>query len=101
MEFSRQVILEGLSGPCATSGAFCRATQDAGLPPFQGDFGGAHLELKRRLVQGNRAEDEAVRLQHAFNFRATGSPKLPEIPRTPVFELESLPGVIECIPGRM
>lgn len=37
--------------------------------------------------------DEAVRLQYQFGFRATGSPKLPEVPKTPVFELERLPGV--------
>jgi hypothetical protein len=36
--------------------------------------------------------DEAVRLQ-AFTFRATGSPKLPDIPKTPIFDLEKLPGV--------
>ncbi len=37
--------------------------------------------------------DEAVRLQHLFGFRPTGPPKLPEIPKTPIFELESLRGV--------
>ncbi len=37
--------------------------------------------------------DEAVRLQRQFSFRATGSPKLPEIPKTPIFDLEKLPGV--------
>jgi len=28
-----------------------------------------------------------------FKLRATGTPKLPEIPKTPLFELETLPGV--------
>ncbi|WP_029081647.1 DUF1214 domain-containing protein [Bradyrhizobium sp. th.b2] len=37
--------------------------------------------------------DDAVRLQHAFAFRATGSPKLPDIPKTPIFDLDKLPGV--------
>jgi hypothetical protein len=37
--------------------------------------------------------DAAIALQHQFKFRATGTPKLPEIPRTPIFELEKLPGV--------
>jgi hypothetical protein len=37
--------------------------------------------------------DEAVRLQHLFSFRTTGSPRLPEVPKSPVFDLERLPGV--------
>ena len=37
--------------------------------------------------------DEAVALQHQFKLRATGSPKLLALPKTPTFELESLPGV--------
>jgi hypothetical protein len=37
--------------------------------------------------------DKAIALQHQFKFRATGSPKLPEIPKTPIFDLEKLPGV--------
>ena len=37
--------------------------------------------------------DSAIALQHQFTLRATGSPKLPEIPKTPIFELEALPGV--------
>jgi hypothetical protein len=37
--------------------------------------------------------DEAVRLQQTFTFRATGSPKLPDIPKTPIFDLDKLPGV--------
>lgn len=35
----------------------------------------------------------AIALQHQFKFRATGTPKLPDIPKTPIFELEALPGV--------
>lgn len=37
--------------------------------------------------------DEAVKVQRQFSFRATGSPKVPEIPKTPIFDLEKLPGV--------
>jgi len=37
--------------------------------------------------------DAAIALQHQFTLRATGRPKLPEIPKTPIFELEALPGV--------
>lgn len=36
--------------------------------------------------------DAAIVLQHQFKFQATGTPELPEIPKTPIFELESLPG---------
>lgn len=35
----------------------------------------------------------AIALQHQFKFRATGTPKLPDIPKTPIFELETPPGV--------
>ncbi|RWP92252.1 MAG: DUF1254 domain-containing protein [Mesorhizobium sp.] len=37
--------------------------------------------------------DTAIALQHQFKFRATGTPKLPEIPKTPIFELEAALGV--------
>jgi hypothetical protein len=32
-------------------------------------------------------------LQHEFKFRPTGTPKLPDMPQTPIFELEALPGI--------
>jgi len=35
----------------------------------------------------------AIKLQHEFKLRATGSPKSPEIPKTLMFEPEKLPGV--------
>lgn len=38
-------------------------------------------------------QDAAVALQQQFKLAATGSPKLPPIPKTPIFELEKLPGV--------
>jgi hypothetical protein len=37
--------------------------------------------------------DEAVALQHQFKLRPTGSPKLPDLPKALMFELESPPGV--------
>lgn len=37
--------------------------------------------------------DGAVALQHQFKFQSVGSPKLPEIPKTPIFDLGQLPGV--------
>lgn len=37
--------------------------------------------------------DRAVELQHQFKLKATGNPSLPDIPKTPIFELEHLPGV--------
>jgi len=37
--------------------------------------------------------DEAVALQRKFEFRATGNPVLPALPRTVMFDMEALPGV--------
>lgn len=37
--------------------------------------------------------DEAIALQHQFKFRATGTPKLPEIPKTVMIDMAALPGV--------
>jgi hypothetical protein len=37
--------------------------------------------------------DGAIALQHQFKFRATGTPKLPDVPKTPIFDLEKLPSV--------
>lgn len=37
--------------------------------------------------------NEATALQHQFTMQATGTPKLPEVPATPPFELAKLPGV--------
>jgi len=45
-----------------------------------------------RIELGSDPET-AIKLQHEFKLSATGSPKLPEIPKTPIFELEALPGV--------
>ena len=37
--------------------------------------------------------NEAVALQHKFAFRTTGSPALPTVPKTVMFDIENLPGV--------
>ncbi len=37
--------------------------------------------------------DEAIALQHQFSFEMQGSPKPPDLPRTPMFDIEALPGV--------
>jgi hypothetical protein len=37
--------------------------------------------------------DEAVALQRKFEFRATGQPTLPTIPKTVMFDIEAFPGV--------
>jgi hypothetical protein len=51
-----------------------------------------HARILARVALGSDP-DRAVALQHEFKLRATGAPKLPEIPKTPIFELEQLPGV--------
>lgn len=47
--------------------------------------------LSRVALGSDQPKAEA--LQHQFKLRATGTPKLPEVPTTPIFELEHLPGV--------
>jgi len=44
-----------------------------------------------RVALGNDP-DKAVALQHEFKFKATGIPHLPDIPKTPIFDLDRLPG---------
>lgn len=51
-----------------------------------------HSRVLARIELGSDP-DGAITLQHQFKFRATGTPKLPKIPETPIFELEALPGV--------
>jgi hypothetical protein len=53
------------------------------------------VRYSRLLLRVELGDDwnEAVRFQHQFSLRPTGSPKLPEIPKTPIFDLEKLPGV--------
>lgn len=53
------------------------------------------VKYSRVLLRVELGDDrnEAVRLQRQFQIRATGTPALPDIPKTPIFELEKLPGV--------
>jgi hypothetical protein len=51
-----------------------------------------HARILSRVELGDDRE-QAVSLQHQFKLQATGSPSLPDIPRTPIFELEQFPGV--------
>jgi hypothetical protein len=48
--------------------------------------------LLARIELGSNPE-AAVALQQQFSLRATGTPKFPDIPKTPIFEPEMLPGV--------
>jgi hypothetical protein len=51
-----------------------------------------HARILARVALGDDW-DRATALQQQFKLTATGSPALPEIPKTPIFELENLPGV--------
>lgn len=51
-----------------------------------------HSRILARVALGSDW-DGAVALQQRFKLTTTGAPKLPDIPKTPIFELEQLPGV--------
>ena len=51
-----------------------------------------YMRVLSRVELGTR-RDEAVALQRKFEFRATGEPALPTIPKTLMFDIETLPGV--------
>ncbi|WP_158931053.1 DUF1214 domain-containing protein [Acidisphaera sp. S103] len=53
------------------------------------------VKYARVLLRIELGDDwgEAVRIQHQFALRVTGSPQLLAIPKTPIFDLEKLPGV--------
>ncbi|HEV7257764.1 MAG TPA: DUF1214 domain-containing protein [Bosea sp. (in: a-proteobacteria)] len=53
------------------------------------------VRLARILARVELGDDwtQAVALQNQFKLRATGSPALPDIPKTPIFELQQFPGV--------
>lgn len=44
-------------------------------------------------VELGKIWDEAIALQRQFKFEIQGSPTPPEVPRTPMFDIEALPGV--------
>ena len=74
--------------------AICLSGSKVELPPQTKriDLPVKHSRVLLRVELGDDW-NEAVRLQHQFSFRATGSPSLPDVPKTPPFELENLPGV--------
>ncbi|VVM58576.1 DUF1214 domain-containing protein [Pseudomonas fluorescens] len=50
-----------------------------------------HMRVLARVALGDDPE-KAVQLQHQFKLTATGNPTLPEIPKTPIFDIKSFPG---------
>lgn len=75
--------------------AVCLAGADVKLPEgitARIDLPVRYSRVLARVALGDDW-DEAVKLQHQFKFAVTGSPQLPDIPKTPVFDLEKLPGV--------
>jgi hypothetical protein len=56
------------------------------------DVPAKYLRVLLRVALGDDW-DGAIALQHQFKLRATGSPKLPDIPKTLRFEMSQLPGV--------
>jgi hypothetical protein len=82
--------------PDKPDGAFaiCLRGSKVELPP-QTKRIDLQVNQSRVLLRVELGDDwnEAVQLQHQFSFRATGSPKAPEIPKSLAFDLETLPGV--------
>ncbi|KUL96644.1 hypothetical protein DK26_07820 [Bosea sp. WAO] len=82
--------------PSRPSGEFALCLRDAKVDLPGGavrvDLPVKQARILARVELGDDP-DQAVALQHQFKLHATGSPTLPEIPKTPIFELEKLPGV--------
>ena len=82
--------------PKHPSGEFLVCTEGANLATPAGvmriDLPARVIRVLARVELGAN-QDEAVALQHRFTLKATGSALEPVIPKTPVFDLESLPGV--------
>ena len=82
--------------PSRPSGEFAMCLRDAKVSIPEGatriDLPVKYSRVLARIELGANW-DEAIALQHQFTFRATGRPKLPDIPKTPMFELGTLPGV--------
>lgn len=74
--------------------AVCLRGANVDLP---GDMPRIDLPVKYARILSRVAlgddQPKAEALQHEFKLRATGTPQLPDIPTTPIFELEHLPGV--------
>jgi hypothetical protein len=82
--------------PMRPFGEFAMCLRDANVAIPTGakriDLPVKYSRVLARVELGSDPET-AIALQHQFKFHATGAPKLPEVPRTPIFELEALPGV--------
>lgn len=74
--------------------AVCLKGADVQLPAnvTRVDLPVKYTRVLARVALGKDAAG-AEALQHRFTMKATGAPKLPEIPATPVFDLDTLPGV--------
>jgi hypothetical protein len=51
-----------------------------------------YMRVLSRVELGTN-RDDAIALQRKFEFRPTGHPALPVVPKTPIFDIDSLPGV--------
>lgn len=82
--------------PNRASGDFAICLRDAKveLPDtmLRIDIPVPRARILARVALGD-TPDRAVALQHEFKLHATGAPKLPEIPKTPIFDTQQLPGV--------
>ncbi|MCV9966159.1 DUF1214 domain-containing protein [Pararhizobium sp. BT-229] len=81
--------------PSRSSGDFAMCLRGAKVE-LPGDTLRIDLPVKYSRVLARVAlggdPDRAIALQHEFKFSTTGSPALPVIPKTPIFELGQLPG---------
>jgi hypothetical protein len=77
-------------------GEFAVCLKGSNVPIPEGttriDVPAKYLRVLLRVALGD-AWDGAIALQHQFKFRAAGSPTLPQIPKTLMFEMGRLPGV--------
>lgn len=82
--------------PHRPSGDFaaCLEGSDIKLPEgtLRIDLPVKHARILARVALGDDW-DGAVALQHEFGLKATGTPTLPDIPVTPIFDLETFPGI--------
>ncbi|MFK3665817.1 DUF1214 domain-containing protein [Ochrobactrum teleogrylli] len=81
--------------PSRPSGDFavCLAGAKVDLPEniSRIDLPVKYSRILARVALGNDW-DGAIALQHQFALKATGTPRLPDIPKTPIFGLETFPG---------
>jgi hypothetical protein len=74
--------------------AVCLEGAKVDIPPAAArlDVPVRHMRVLLRVELG-KDWDEAIALQHQFRFEIRGSPTPPAVPRTPMFDIEALPGV--------